>query len=176
MPEAKLVLTDGKVELKKKDKQLLVRERKKLKDKVTATLSPQWFPPVEGLRNLHPFIIESSDLDAPISIYKGVKSCTKHPISNFVSCTRLSPTYKAYISKVSSVSIPNYIQDTLTDFILKSSMIEAMKALYKNHTWELVKLPNGKKAMGFKWVFTMKHNADDSIKRYNASLVVNGYI
>ena len=38
-----------------------------------------------------------------------------------------------------------------------------------------VKLPIGKKAVGCKWVFTVKHNADGSIKRYKARLVAKGY-
>ena len=38
--EAKSVPTDGKMDLKKKDKQLPVYERQRLKDKVIATLPP----------------------------------------------------------------------------------------------------------------------------------------
>ena len=109
VPEAKSVSVDGNVKSKKKDKQLLVYERKRLKDKVTATLPPQSLSPVEGSGNPHPIILESTDLDAPIAIRKGVRSCTKHPISNFVSYTRLSPNYRAYISKISSLSIPNHV-------------------------------------------------------------------
>ena len=150
-------------------------ERKRLKDKVTATLPPQSLSPVEGSGNPHPIILESTDLDAPIAIRKGVRSCTKHPISNFVSYTRLSPNYKAYISKISSVSIPNHVQDALTDPKWKSAMIEEMKALHKNHTWELVKLPIGKKIVGCRWVFIVKHNVDGSIERYQAKLIAKGY-
>ena len=29
------------------------------------------------------------DLDLPIAIWKGVRSCTQHPISNFVSYSKL---------------------------------------------------------------------------------------
>ena len=54
-------------------------------------------------------------------------------------------------------------------------MIEEMKALHKNHTWELVKLPIGKKTVGCRWVFTVKHNADGSIERYKARLVAKWY-
>ena len=80
----------------------------------------------------------------------GVRSCTQHPISNFVSYTRMSPTYKAYISKINYIFISNRVQDALTDPKWKSTMIEEMKALQKNHNWELVELPSGKKTVGFK--------------------------
>ena len=71
--EAELVPTDGKMKLEKKNKQLLVYERKKLKDKVTATLPPQSLSPVEGSGNPHPIILESTDLNVPIAIHKGVR-------------------------------------------------------------------------------------------------------
>ncbi|GFT70260.1 hypothetical protein NPIL_278001 [Nephila pilipes] len=33
---------------------------------------------------------------------------------------------------------------------------EEMKSLYNNHTWDLVKLPKGKKPIGCKWTFKGK--------------------
>ncbi|CAL8130892.1 unnamed protein product [Prunus armeniaca] len=36
-------------------------------------------------------------------------------------------------------------------------------------------LPRGKKAVGCRWVFTLKHKADGSIDRHKARLVANGY-
>ncbi|CAL9011071.1 unnamed protein product [Prunus brigantina] len=50
-----------------------------------------------------------------------------------------------------------------------------MKALEKNQTWTLETIPRGKKTIGCRWVFTIKHNADGSIERYKARLVVKGY-
>ncbi|BBH02385.1 hypothetical protein Prudu_012927 [Prunus dulcis] len=50
-----------------------------------------------------------------------------------------------------------------------------MEALNKNATWELVPLPKGKKAVGCRWVFTLKHKADGSIDRYKARLIAKGY-
>ncbi|RVW24991.1 Retrovirus-related Pol polyprotein from transposon TNT 1-94 [Vitis vinifera] len=45
----------------------------------------------------------------------------------------------------------------------------------KNKTWELVKLPAGKKPVGCKWVYTVKYRADGSIERYKTRLVAKGY-
>jgi hypothetical protein len=54
-------------------------------------------------------------------------------------------------------------------------MDEEMVALDANMTWELVPLPKGKKAIGCKWVYKMKHNSDGSINRYKARLEAKGY-
>jgi hypothetical protein len=54
-------------------------------------------------------------------------------------------------------------------------MDEEMAALDANRTWELVPLPEGKKAIGCKWVYKVKHNSDGSINRYKARLVAKGY-
>lgn len=42
-------------------------------------------------------------------------------------------------------------------------------------TWELVDKPKDRKIVGLKWVFKTKHNPDNSINKYKASLVVTGY-
>ena len=45
-------------------------------------------------------------------------------------------------------------------------MNEEVDALDNNDTWRLTPLPEGKKAIGCKWVYKIKHNADGSISRY----------
>jgi hypothetical protein len=50
-----------------------------------------------------------------------------------------------------------------------------MQAHIKNGTWELVKLPPRRKAIGSKWVFKVKRNANSSIKCYKACLVAQGF-
>ena len=42
-------------------------------------------------------------------------------------------------------------------------------------TWDLVSLPPYRKAVGCKWVFREKENADGIVNRYNARLVAKGF-
>ena len=50
---------------------------------------------------------------------------------------------------------------------------EEIKALHSNDTWDLVKLPKGRKAIPNKWVHKIT-TVDDKLK-YKARLVANGY-
>jgi hypothetical protein len=54
-------------------------------------------------------------------------------------------------------------------------MLEEMRALEKNNTWELVDLPPGKQPVGWKWVFTIKHTPEGKMDRYKAHLVAKSY-
>ena len=52
---------------------------------------------------------------------------------------------------------------------------EEYKALMDNNTWSLTRLPEGRKAIGSKWVFKVKCKPDGTVDRYKARLVAQGY-
>jgi len=52
---------------------------------------------------------------------------------------------------------------------------EELRMIEKNQTWELVDRPEHRKVSGVKWVFRTKLNADGSINKHKARLVVKGY-
>ena len=54
-------------------------------------------------------------------------------------------------------------------------MEEKISALEKNKTWEKCVLPKGKKTIVCRWIYTIKYLAGDTIKRYKAKLVAQGY-
>lgn len=111
----------------------------------------------------------------PIALRKAVRSCTKYPLANFVSYQGISPTYKSFISQSTNVFIPKNIKEALKVSEWRLAVMEEMKALEKNATWEKVKLPSGKKLVGCKWVFTVKYNSDGSLERRKARLVAKGF-
>jgi hypothetical protein len=53
--------------------------------------------------------------------------------------------------------------------------VKEMGAYIENGTWELVKLLPGCKAIGSRWVFKVKRNADGSVERYKARVVAKGF-
>ncbi|CAI7845514.1 unnamed protein product [Closterium sp. NIES-54] len=57
----------------------------------------------------------------------------------------------------------------------KKAMESEMKSIEENGTWELVELPEGRKAITSKWLFKIKSDADGKIERYKSRLVAKGY-
>ncbi|TYJ98049.1 reverse transcriptase [Cucumis melo var. makuwa] len=107
-------------------------------------------------------------LDLPIALRKGTRSCTKHSISNYVSYKNLSPQFRAFTASLDSTTIPKNIYIALECPEWKNAVMEEMKALEKNNTWEICALPKGHKLVGCKWVFTLKYKADETLDRHKA--------
>jgi hypothetical protein len=55
-------------------------------------------------------------------------------------------------------------------------MTEEMDSITDNATWELVDLPPGHRAIGFKWVFKVKRDKHGNIVRHKVRLVAKGYV
>ncbi|KAL4028955.1 hypothetical protein IC575_012173 [Cucumis melo] len=130
-----------------------------------------------GAKQSHTGKIDKYDpsLDLPITFRRGTRSCTKHPISNYVSYKNLSPQSRAFIANLDTTTIPKNIHIALECPEWKNVVMEDMKALEKNNTWEICTISKGHKPMGCKWVFTLKYKADGTLDRHKASLVAKGF-
>ncbi|GKB95151.1 ribonuclease H-like domain, reverse transcriptase, RNA-dependent DNA polymerase [Tanacetum coccineum] len=51
-----------------------------------------------------------------------------------------------------------------------------LDSINRNNTWELTTLPKGHKAIGLKWVFKTKKDANGDIIKHKARLLAKGYI
>ena len=73
---------------------------------------------------------------------------------------------------------PRNYQEALTsaesDEWIKAMNVE-MQSLNKNKTWTLTTLPEGKTAIGSKWVYKAKRDETGNITRFKARLVAQGY-
>ena len=77
---------------------------------------------------------EVSDLDYPSVVRKGVRSCTQHAISNYVSYSHFSPSLQAFITNLSKEKIPRDIQEALRIPEWRKGVTEEIQALEKNQT------------------------------------------
>jgi len=66
--------------------------------------------------------------------------------------------------------------EALQHTVWKDVMIEELKSIEKNKTWNLVDLPSGKHQIGVKWVFKKKLNPDASVSKHKARLVAKGFL
>ncbi|MCR2848129.1 hypothetical protein KN825_16495, partial [Weizmannia coagulans] len=110
-------------------------------------------------------VLEELD-DRPIALRKGKRTCTQHPIQDFIAYDNLSPTHRALVSSLDAIQIPRSIQEALKIPEWKKAVEEEATALKKNGTWVISKLPTRKKVVSCKWIFTIKYNSDGSINRY----------
>ncbi|RVW37423.1 Retrovirus-related Pol polyprotein from transposon RE1 [Vitis vinifera] len=136
---------------------------------------------VEGVLNLEPDpfmkrLPHHHNRGIPKPTYEPELSTkVKYPLSNYVSNHRLSESNKSFVNQLSTVAIPNSVQEALTDPRWKAAMNEEMKSLQKNETWELVECLPGKKPIGCRWIYIVKYKAYGSIERFKARLVAKGY-
>ena len=73
-----------------------------------------------------------SDLDVPITFEKGIRCCTQHPISNFVSYKNLPSSMVT--SQLSNVEISKNIHYALKFLEWKEVVPKEMRAFEKNKT------------------------------------------
>jgi len=63
--------------------------------------SPIYFDPIH------------TDLDLPIAVRKGIRSCTQYLVANFISYHRLSPKHKRFLSSLDSIVISKSVEEAL---------------------------------------------------------------
>ena len=144
-----------------------------VKPPITQVYTRRQNPPVFG----PPSAASTSDPvpdDLPIALRKGRCQCV-NPISLFCTYNQWSSHSCSFIASLDSISLPNTFQEALFHLGWCSVMIEEMDALNGNGTWNLVHLPTGKKAIGYRWVFVVKVNPDGLISRLKARLMAKGY-
>ena len=77
---------------------------------------PEFAQPDQSTSGLNPKSIsprsessDSTDSNIPIVVHKGVRSCTKDPLSNYKSYKNLSPNFHVFASQVSYIEIPKSV-------------------------------------------------------------------
>jgi hypothetical protein len=54
-------------------------------------------------------------------------------------------------------------------------MMEEYQSIMKNDVWEIVSRPEGKSVVTSKWIYKIKHAADDNIEKYKVRFMARGF-
>ena len=109
------------------------------------------------------------DASAGMEIVQDVDDIDEAPIRGTKLFTNI------YQSCNVAVLEPAEFEEAKNDPKLIDAMNEELRMIEKNQTWELVDMPEHKKPIGVKWVYRTKLNADGTINKHKARLVVKGY-
>jgi hypothetical protein len=71
---------------------------------------------------------------------------------------------------------PASFNEAKTEQGWRNAMDEEMQSIVENGTWELKELPPGHRAIGLKWVYKLKKDAQGAVVKRKARLVAKGYV
>jgi hypothetical protein len=74
-----------------------------------------------------------------------------------------------------SISYDEAVNDRLYGVYWRDAIEEELLKLQTLDTWEFADLPDGKRPVGSKWVFTVKYTPTGLLDRFKARLVVQGF-
>ncbi|KAJ4769381.1 hypothetical protein LUZ62_053638 [Rhynchospora pubera] len=101
-------------------------------------------------------------------------SNSRYPINHCVTCNKFSHAHRVFLNAITKETEPGHFGEAIKCEKWCEAMRNEIDALERNNTWTVENLPPGKTAIGCKWVYRIKYNADGTVERYKARLVALG--
>ena len=95
--------------------------------------------------------VNNDDQDLPIAVRKEIRECTNrplYPLTHFLSFKKFSPSHRAFLVNLNTISIPTTISEALTNEKWKQVMNMEMEALEKKQNLGVGKIASRKETRG----------------------------
>ncbi|GJZ63906.1 ribonuclease H-like domain-containing protein [Tanacetum coccineum] len=115
-----------------------------------------------------------SKLSAKLNDYV-IDSKLKYGLEKHVSYAKLNFVNYCFSTTLNKSVEPTNYYEAATDPMWVEAMNDEINALYRNHTWTIVDLPKGRKAIRNKLIYKIKYKASGEIERYKARVVAKGF-
>lgn len=70
---------------------------------------------------------------------------------------------------------PSTFEEVVKEQVWKDAMAEEYKLIMKNDVWDIVPRPKGRFVVSSKWIYKIKHGANESIEKYKERFVARGF-
>ena len=72
-------------------------------------------------------------------------------------------------------SEPSNFGEAIQHDVWQEAMVEEYDSIMKNRVWEVVPRPQGKKVVGSRWIYKVKHATDGSMEKYKVHFMAKGF-
>lgn len=96
-----------------------------------------------------------------------------YSVSN-LAFTTVDPTFECFMFVVISKPDPILFKEAVKEEHWVKAMNIELNALELNNIWDIVTLPQGKKAIGSKWIYKTKFKPNGEVEKHKARLVILG--
>lgn len=100
---------------------------------------------------------------------------TNYRLHDFSDQNPVSVPTSYTFNAISHVFEPSFYHQAKGHPEWEQAMANELKSLEDNQTWDVVKLPKGKKPISCRWVYKVKYRADGTLERHKARLVAKGF-
>ena len=83
-------------------------------------------------------------------------------------------SYMALMMKLINSEPSSFKEDAQHD-VWQEAMVEEYESIMKNKVWKVVPWPQGKKVVGSRWIYKVKHAVDISVEKYTMHYVEKGF-
>ena len=85
--------------------------------------------------------------------------------------------FLSYVALMSHIidSEPSNYEEVSIQQVWKDAIMQEYQSIMKNDVWDVVPIPEGKLVVTFKWIYKIKHGADDSVEKHKARFVARGF-
>lgn len=99
---------------------------------------------------------------------------SSYHISAYVTGVIFSEKHGAFLAAITADVVPRSFEEAVRDPICNGAIGKEVVALEGQRTWDVTDLPKGKRALGCRWLYKYKYNADGTNERPKARLIVYG--
>ncbi|KAL0453806.1 UNVERIFIED_CONTAM: Retrovirus-related Pol polyprotein from transposon RE1 [Sesamum latifolium] len=92
-----------------------------------------------------------------------------------LSVDAFAPIHTCFLASLTHIQEPKSYAQACEHKDWRAAMDNELETLESNNTWTVTPLPQGKKAIGCRWIFKLKLNEDGSVNKHKARLVAKGY-